>query len=280
MSRIPPGSVLFLAAFVVTAGCDRTTPSSPSSTEAPLAARRVEVTIAADGVTLGGILHRPDTTEPRPAVVVLHGWQPAGTNGAALVEPRAQRFAQDGYVALALSMRGWPPSSGADDCGLGQPDDVVKAVEWLRVQPGVLADRLGLVGFSQGGQVALLAAGRDPRIRAVVAYFPVTDVALWKTTTARTDIPGYITSICEPGGADRRSPLHDPQPAVAPVLLVHGDADTRVPTEQSRLLHAARQARGLSSTLLLVPGAQHGFTASEEALARPEVDRFLSDRLR
>jgi dipeptidyl aminopeptidase/acylaminoacyl peptidase len=68
--------------------------------------------------------------------------------------------------------------------------------------------------------------------------------------------------------------------SASPVLLVHGDADTRVPTEQSRLLHSARQSRGLASTLFLVPGAQHGFNGSEEATARPEVDRFLSSWLR
>ena len=58
-------------------------------------------------------------------------------------------------------MRGWAPSGGADDCGLRQPDDVARAVEWMRTLPGVLADRVALVGFSQGGQVALLTAVRD-----------------------------------------------------------------------------------------------------------------------
>ncbi len=258
------------------------TPTAPTSTStvAPLTPGRLDVTIAADGITLGGILYRPETTEPRPAIIVLHGWQTAGTNGAAVVEGRARRYAADGYVALALSMRGWPASGGVDDCGLRQPDDVVRAAEWLRTQAGVIGDRVGLVGFSQGGQVALLAAGRDPRLRAVVAFFPVTDVARWKTTTANTDIPGYITTVCEPGGADRRSPLLEVQRLTAPVLLVHGDQDARVPTEQSLLLRAARVGTGLPTELLLVPGAQHGFTAAEEDVARPVVDAFLLSRLR
>jgi len=64
------------------------------------------------------------------------------------------------------------------------------------------------------------------------------------------------------------------------VLLVHGDQDTRVPTEQSLLMQAARVAAGLPTELFLVPGAQHGFVAAEEALARPVVDQFLAARLR
>ncbi|MGE0360727.1 MAG: alpha/beta hydrolase family protein [Vicinamibacterales bacterium] len=238
------------------------------------------MSFAGDGITQGGILFRADSVEARPAVIVLHGWQTAGTNGALVVEARTRRYADEGYHALALSLRGWPPSGGADDCALRQPDDVARAVEWLRALPGVQADRVGLVGFSQGGQVALLTAARDPRVRAVVAVFPVTDVARWKTTTANADIPGYVTTTCEPGGTGPRSPVTRAADIAAPVLLAHGDADTRVPTEQSVAMRDALAAAGRRVQLLLVPGAQHGFTAAEEAVARPVIDAFLAAVLR
>lgn len=229
---------------------------------------------------IGGILFRPEAPDPRPAIVVLHGWLTAGANGAATVEARARRYADDGYVALALSMRGWPPSGGTDDCGLRQPDDVVRAVAWLRSQSGVRSDRVAIVGFSQGGQVALLSAIRDRSLSAVVAYYPVTDVAAWKGTTTNADIPNYIAVVCEPGGTTQRSPLALAGDLAVPVLLVHGDQDTRVPTAQSVLLHQHLAAAGKASELLLVPGAQHGFVAAEEAVARPVVDRFLAAALR
>jgi dienelactone hydrolase len=91
---------------------------------------------------------------------VLHGWLAPGTNGAAAVEARALRCADEGYVALALSMRGWPLSGGADDCGLRQPDDVVAAVAWLRAQPGVAVDRIGIVGPTRS---LTWRCGRPPR---------------------------------------------------------------------------------------------------------------------
>jgi dipeptidyl aminopeptidase/acylaminoacyl peptidase len=266
---------------VLAAGCQTVTaPTPPASTETTAGAGRTEVTIAAEGIVLGGYLYRPAAAEARPAVILLHGWQAAGTVAAAAVEGRARRLSDDGYVALAVSMRGWPPSGGIDDCGLRQPDDVVAAAGWLRAQPGVAADRVGLIGISQGGQVALLAAARDARIRSVVAYFPVTDVERWKATTANPEIPGYITAICEPGGAKARSPVLHAAAMATPVLLLHGDRDTRVPTEQSLLMRAARDAAGRSTELVLVPGAQHGFTAAEEALIQPLVDQFLARTLR
>lgn len=271
------------AALTAFAGCDGSSPATtptPVATPAPTAAGRHEVSLPGSGVPLGGYLHIPGAQGPSPAVIVLHGWQPAGTNGAALVEARARHFAEEGYVALALSLRGWPPSGGADDCALRQPDDVAAAASWLRGLPGVLPDRIALVGFSQGAQVAPLAATRDPGLRAVVAYYPVTDVAAWKATTTNADIPGYIAAVCEPGGVAARSPVAHAGAISAPVLLVHGDADTRVPTAQSEMLHAALQSSGRRSDLLLVPGAGHGFSAAEEGVARPAVDAFLTRWLR
>lgn len=272
-------AAVVLALFALTACRALDPPTAPTSTTPPATAGTYPVSIAADGITIGGTLFRPDAVEARPALVLLHGWQPAGTNGAAVVEARARRYAADGYVALAVSMRGWPPSGGTDDCGLRQPADIVAVLAWLRAQPGVAADRVGLVGFSQGGQVALLAAARDSRVRAVVAYYPVTNVATWKATTANADIPGYVAAICEPGGTSARSPTAHAAAVAAPVLLVHGDADTRVPTDQSVRMREALVAAGRRVQLLLVPGAQHGFTVSEEAMVTPAVAQFLAAEL-
>lgn len=271
-----------LIAGLIAAACGSSggSPAGPSLPSLPAAAGRFEVSFEGAGVTIGAILVRPDIGAGQAgAIVLLHGWLPPGANGAALNEPVAQRFAANGYVALAVSMRGWPPSGGVDDCGLLQPDDIVRAVDWVAALPGVDAARIALVGFSQGGQVSLLAASRSTRVRAVAAYFPVTDVARWKVTTSRTDIPEYITAVCEPGGAGARSPVQHAAGITAPVLLIHGDADTRVPTEQSHLMRAALQQAGRDVELLLVPGAEHGFTAAEYAAVWPVVDVFLEAQI-
>jgi dipeptidyl aminopeptidase/acylaminoacyl peptidase len=283
VTRISPACRTLVCALVaIAAGCgSQPSPTAPSTPSTPSAAGRFEVSVPGAGIQLGGILLRPEISGGnKPGIVVLHGWQTAGTNGAATVEPRARRYVEDGYVALALSMRGWPPSGGADDCGLRQPDDIAAAVRWLADQPGVDGQRIGIVGFSQGGQVALLAGARGGMVRAIVAYFPVTDVALWKQTTTNVDIPSYITAVCEAGGAGPRSPRSQAATIGAPVLLVHGDADTRVPTEQSRLMRSALETAGRPVELFLVPGAEHGFNANQEALSRPVVDRFLAEWLK
>jgi dipeptidyl aminopeptidase/acylaminoacyl peptidase len=265
-----------LATVAICADGPSTTIAAQSVTSQP---SHVKVKLPGAGIQLGGILVRPSVSGPRPAVILLHGFQPAGTNGASLLEPTATRFAALGYVALALSMRGWPPSGGTDDCGLRQPDDIAAALDWLAGQPGVDPERLAVLGFSQGAQVALLTGARSTRLRAIVAAYPVTDVERWKQTTTFPGIPRYITAVCEPGGAARRSPVGQAARISAPVLLIHGDADARVPTEQSLLMRDALQRAGREVQLVLVPGAGHGFPINQDPTSRSALVTFLATTL-
>jgi dipeptidyl aminopeptidase/acylaminoacyl peptidase len=139
------------------------------------------------------------------------------------VEGTARRLSEQGYVALALSMRGWPPSSGWDDCGTAQPDDVAKAADWLATLPGVDGDSIGVLGFSLGGQVALLSGARSGRIKAIVAYFPITDVQRWGDTTSNPGVRYfYVPLVC--GTGNQNSPVH-----VAGPDSRSGPADSRRP---------------------------------------------------
>ena len=236
-----PKILVIILLWLAAAGCtpaltDVTTVSGPG---------RYEVSFAGSGVTLGGILFRPASrSKPLPAIIVLHGWARPGVPGALRVEGTARRLSEQGYVALALSMRGWPPSSGWDDCGTAQPDDVAKAADWLATLPGVDGDSIGVLGFSLGGQVALLSGARSGRIKAIIAYFPITDVQRWGDTTSNTGIRYfYVPLVC--GSGNQNSPVHVADQIHAPVLLIHGDRDTEVPIEQSlKMQEALRKTQG------------------------------------
>jgi dipeptidyl aminopeptidase/acylaminoacyl peptidase len=177
-------------------------------------------------------------------------------------------------------MRGWPKSEGRDDCGLEQPDDIAKAAEWLASLPGVDPERIGVLGFSQGGQVALLAGSRTKRIKAIVAYYPVTDIDRWKVTTSHPTIPDYIRYVCEPGGSAFRSPVYVARKIEAPVLLIHGDRDTRVPTEQSIKLKETLERLKRTVELRLIPGADHNFTAEQRGQAWPLALQWFATYLK
>lgn len=239
----------------------------------PDIAGAANVAVSGVGVMLGGYLFQPSARKPQmPALLLLH----ANPGSAEDLETTARSLAERGYVALALSMRGFPGSDGEDDCGARQADDAVEALHWLARQPGVDRSRLGILGYGQGGQVALLAAARTSLLRAVVAYFPVTDVTRWGETTAYQPVRDYVAQVCQPRGPSVVSPLFHAATMSAPVLLIHGVADDRVPPSQSELMYQALQGSSRQSELRLVPGARHEFTPDELEQTWPWVMGFLA----
>jgi len=240
---------------------------------------RHEVYLPGSGVTLGGILFRSDNKATAvPAIVVLQAGRLPCVRRASRVEGTARRLSEQGYVSLALSMRGWPPSDGRDDCGSEQPNDIVRAADWLAGLPGVNPDRIGVLGNSQGGQVALLSGARTSRIKAIVAVYAVTDIPLLRTTTSHESVRRYYTQLtC--GAGYENSPVNFAGNIQAPVLLIHGDSDTRVPTEQSLKMQDALRTANRPVEFVLVPGAGHGFTGVQSQHAWSATMRFFSTHL-
>ena len=239
----------------------------------PDLAGAANVAVSGVGVMLGGYLFQPSARKPQmPALLLLHG----NPGGAEDLETTGRSLGERGYVALALSMRGFPGSDGEDDCGARQADDAVEALHWLARQPGVDRSRLGVLGYGQGAQVALLAAARTSLLRAVVAYFPVTDVTRWGETTAYQSVRDYVARVCQPRGPSTVSPLFHAATMGAPVLLIHGAADDRVPPSQSELMYQALRGASRQSELRLVPKARHEFTSDELEETWPWVMGFLA----
>ena len=104
----------------------------------------------------------------------------------------------------------------------------------------------------------MLAGAKTGRLRAIVAHKPVTDIDQWERTTAHTGIPPYISLVCNPEGR-LLSPVDHATAIDAPVLLIHGDADTRVPAEQSLLMKEALLMAGKKVELRMIEGATHSF---------------------
>jgi ABC-2 type transport system ATP-binding protein len=121
-----------------------------------------------------------DASRPAPAIVLLHGF--ASDRTSQLV--RAGALVSQGYVVVMPSARGFGDSEGsitlADRDREGR--DVVAIVDVLAARSDVRSDgpgdpRVALVGASYGGGLALIAAGLDPRVDAVVAATAWHDLA-------------------------------------------------------------------------------------------------------
>jgi fermentation-respiration switch protein FrsA (DUF1100 family) len=119
-----------------------------------------------DGVTLAG-WYIPSQNEA--AVILLHGY------GAHRVEmlKRAEILVSHGYGALLYDERASGESEGEmRSYGWADVQDVASALTVLQAREDVDPARIGILGFSQGGQIALRAAAQMPQLKAVVAEEP------------------------------------------------------------------------------------------------------------
>ncbi len=119
-----------------------------------------------DGLTLSG-WYMP--SQNGAVIIVLHGY---AANRMQMIY-RSMMLAEHGYGVLLYDLRGHGESEG-DHRSLGweDPADVAGALAFVKEQPGVDPDRIGVLGFSVGGQIALTSAAAYPEIAAVVAEEP------------------------------------------------------------------------------------------------------------
>jgi dipeptidyl aminopeptidase/acylaminoacyl peptidase len=130
------------------------------------------VKFQSDGLTLTGILHKPDGAkagEKLPAMLVLHGF---GSNKSSkAMEGMAKLFAARGYAALRFDFRGCGDSQGerARVICLEQVEDVKNALTYLASRGDIDGKRVGVIGHSFGAAVAVYSAGVDPRIACCIS---------------------------------------------------------------------------------------------------------------
>jgi dienelactone hydrolase len=108
--------------------------------------------------------YEPPQPGPHPALMILGG------SGGGIPESAAQLLASHGYAALAVGyfgMEGLPAT-----LSLIQLEYFGRALEWLQAQRAVDGTKIGVLGGSRGGELALLLGATYPQITAAVAYAP------------------------------------------------------------------------------------------------------------
>ena len=221
-----------------------------------LSASDVETLRYGEDASQVGDLRVPSSApRPCPVAVLIHGGFWRMPWGRDLMDDLAEDLTDRGTATWNIEYRrlgarggGWP----------GTFDDVAAAIALLA---GIAEDhaldltRIGLVGHSAGGHLALWAAARaQPRPVAVVSLAGVVD--LREASRLRLDGDAAGELVADPSRFGDTSPI-EMLPIGVPQLIVHGDADDRVPQSMALRYAAAAREAGDDVDLHAPPGVDH-----------------------
>ncbi|MGA2115253.1 MAG: S9 family peptidase [Bryobacteraceae bacterium] len=236
-----------------------------------LSTREVVSWKSSDGATIEGILIKPadyDRARKYPLLVVIHGG-PTGVDTAVRSADRyypVERFAAKGALVLRPNYRG-SAGYGAKfralnvrNLGVGDYADVIAGVDSLIARGLVDKDRVGAMGWSEGGYISAFITCYSDRFKAVSVGAGISD---WVTYYVNTDIHPFTrqylkaTPWDDPEIYRKTSPITYVGRARTPTLIQQGDQDKRVPPPDSYELYQALKDKGVPVKLIFYKGFGH-----------------------
>ncbi len=194
----------------------------------------------------------PSTDSLRfPTVIGLYGF---GGGSFSMAEPAAQ-LAEQGFAVYLLHYfdRTGVVAQEKSAIVMNFPvwmKTLWDAISFVEQQPQVDRERIGLVGFSLGGYLAVCGAAIDPRVKAVVEFF---------------------------GGMPKEMKLFVRR--LCPMLILHGEDDAIIPVSEAHHLQEVLAKKNVAHEVKIYPGAGHGFDGEIWKDARVRSLAFLKKYL-
>ena len=227
------------------------------------------------------------TPTPMPAVIYIHG----GPEGQFRPSFNAviQYFAYQGYAVIAPNVRG---SDGYGKAYLAMDDrhlrlDSVRDLEglyrWIEADGRIDPKRVALMGGSYGGYMVLAGLAFQPELWAAgVDIVGIANLVSFLENTSpyrravREAEYGYLATDRE--FLASASPINKAGDIRAPLFIIHGANDPRVPLSEAEQVRDILAARGVTAELLVCADEGHGLAKLKNRLdAYPKVAEFLAN---
>jgi dipeptidyl aminopeptidase/acylaminoacyl peptidase len=217
------------------------------------------------------------------AVVMPHG----GPTGQTIdsFNGRAELLASRGFVVIAPNVRGSTgygmefQNANIKDLGGGDLKDEIAGVDFLKATGFIDPKRVGIWGGSYGGYMTLMAIGKTPGVwSAAVDEYGILN---WLSMLQHEDprLQEYEKSLLGDPVKDRAvyeasSPLQYIRNETAPLLVLQGENDIRVPREEAEQVVGILKAEGRIVDAVYYPEEGHGFVKREHQ--RDELTRSVA----
>jgi acetyl esterase/lipase len=284
-------SVLALIAsvpFVGAPACAQKDTTAP--TAVPAVATRISDVIyrKKGGVALTMDVFKPAKPSGIGVLWMVSGGWVSDHNG---INAGLAKLFNDRGITLIFVMHGSQPKYTVAEI----VDDIHRAVRFVRTNAatyGVDPNRLGISGASAGGHLSLMMAtygadgkpdARDPidrassRVQAAALFYPPTDmlnygkegVAAFTLPMLRGYQPAFGTTDATPKEEMAKisralSPIYGISASTPPILLIHGDADTLVPLQQSERFLTKLKEKSIPCELIVKKGKGHGWEGMDQ----------------
>jgi dipeptidyl aminopeptidase/acylaminoacyl peptidase len=223
-----------------------------------------------EGLNLEGLLYLPAHATPGkvPLIVLVHG----GPTGAFIdsYSPFAAHLLAQGWAVFYTNPRGSTgygtafAAANKNDLGGRDFKDIMTGVDAVLAAYAIDRNKLALLGYSYGGEMAAFVEGKTDRFKAIVSAAPVIDQQSEYGTEDESwyDRWFYGKPWEHRDDAWRQSPLAYVAKAKTPFMLIQGEGDTIDPLGQSLEMYRALRQHGVTVQLLQYPRDNHGPLAS------------------
>jgi len=258
--------------------------------------KNISVTNSASEIIRAEIYHR-NAIKDAPVIVICHGFK--GFKNWAFFPILAESLAQADYIALTFnfSRNGIGPDlQNFTELDKFEKNTISHEIEDLKciidaITSGIIGkglidpERIGLMGHSRGGGIAILYAQNDPRIKALVTWSAIANVEryteeqkkLWKKQkylefeNKRTGQLMRVGNELLDDIEKNRSQLNIPAAAEkleTPTLVIHGQEDESVPVDEAQTIYD--HLASPSKELMIIEGGTHTFGARHPMESMPE----------
>lgn len=244
---------------------------------------RYSVEFENQGQKIFGVVHRPLTEMPCPAVIMCHGLAGHKIGKNKLYVLLSEKLAELGIASLRFDFRGSGDSEGdfIDMTISGEVSDAVEALDYLVQASGIDSSSLGIFGRSLGGIIAILAAEQTLAFKGIAIWASAFHAQEWHKMWE--DKQKELEHLKEKPKAFRYNGtlinevfleefftlnLEDHLKRIdhLPLLHMHGEMDEVVHISHVDCFEKIRQSAKAETKVIRLPNSDHDFTHPEEQL--------------
>ena len=240
-----------------------------------------------DGHRVNGFMVRPKTEGTYPCIIFNRGGnRNSGVLKIATAAIRMGEIAQHGYTVIASQYRGNAGSEGKEEFGGKDINDVLNLIDVLSDVEGADTSKIGMYGWSRGGMMTYIALTKTKKIKAAVIGGAPTN--LFDQIEERPKMESKVFSELIPNYASNKKQELEKRsaqfwtnqlPKTTPILLLHGNSDWRVKSDQSLKMALKLEKHRIPYKLVIYEGGDHGITEHRK-LVNAQVVRWFNTYLK